>query len=259
MPPAGASSSTPPSSRPTARSTCAPTTTPGHLDFVALSGHKAYAPFGTGALIGRRDAFLPRPHLPGGGTVRAVTTDHVLWADLPDREEGGSPNVVGAVALAAAVSRLAEAGLDRIALHDQALAAYAQDSLGRIPGVRLYGPVGERAAASKVGVVPFTLDGLDPGVVAAVLGYEHGIGVRSGCFCAQPYIAHLLDLTAAEVIRLAEAGGVPGMVRLSFGAYTTTSDIDLAVDAVAELATPAGRASATATYIQGPNGTWAPS
>jgi selenocysteine lyase/cysteine desulfurase len=232
---------------------------PGHLDFVALSGHKAYAPFGTGALIGRRDAFLTRPHLPGGGTVRAVTTDHVLWADLPDREEGGSPNVVGAVALAAAVSRLAEAGLDRIALHDQALAAYAQDRLGRIPGVRLYGPVGDGAAASKVGVVPFTLDGLDPGVVAAVLGYEHGIGVRSGCFCAQPYIAHLLDLTAAEVISLAEAGGVPGMVRLSFGAYTTTSDIDLAVDAVAELATRAGRASATATYIQGPDGTWAPS
>ncbi|HEY7069690.1 MAG TPA: aminotransferase class V-fold PLP-dependent enzyme, partial [Acidimicrobiales bacterium] len=98
-----------------------------------------------------------------------------------------------------------------------------------------------------------------PGVVAAVLGYEHGIGVRSGCFCAQPYIAHLLDLTPAYVINAGTAGGVPGMVRLSFGAYTTTSDIDLAVDAVAELATPAGRATATATYAQGPDGTWAPS
>jgi selenocysteine lyase/cysteine desulfurase len=232
---------------------------PGHLDFVALSGHKAYAPFGTGALIARRDAFLPRPHQPGGGTVRAVTAGDVVWADLPDREEGGSPNVVGAVALATAVSFLAAAGLDRIARHDQRLSAYAQDRLSRIPGVRLYGPVGEAAAASKVGVVPFTLDGLDPGLLAAVLGYEHGIGVRSGCFCAQPYIAHLLHLTPADVLGAARARRVPGMVRLSFGGYTTTRDIDLAVDAVAHLATPRGRASATATYAQGYDGTWAPS
>ena len=206
---------------------------------MALSGHKAYAPFGTGALIGRRDAFLPRPHQPGGGTVRAVTADDVLWADLPDREEPGSPNVVGAVALAAAVTRLAEAGLDRIAAHDRRLAAHARDRLGRIPGVRLYGPAGA-GAGPRVGVVPFTLDGLDPGVVAAVLGYEHGIGARSGCFCAQPYVAHLLDLRPAEMLSAATTGGVPGMVRLSFGAYTTTADIDRAVDAVAHLAARRG-------------------
>jgi len=231
---------------------------PGHLDFVALSGHKAYAPFGTGALVGRRDAFLPRPHQPGGGTVRAVTADQVVWADLPDREEGGSPNVVGAVALAAAVVRLAQAGLDRIARHDQRLTAYALDHLRRVPGVRLYGPAGEAAAAAKVGVVPFTLDGLDPGLVAAVLGYEHGIGVRSGCFCAQPYIAHLLDLTPADVVAAATTDGFPGLVRLSFGAYTTTADVDRALDAIALLATTSGRAAATASYAQGRDGTWAP-
>lgn len=71
---------------------------PGHLDFVALSAHKLYAPFGTGALVGRRDAFASEPDHSGGGTVRAVTLDDVAWADLPDREEAGSPNVVGAVA-----------------------------------------------------------------------------------------------------------------------------------------------------------------
>jgi selenocysteine lyase/cysteine desulfurase len=230
---------------------------PGHLDFVALSGHKAYAPFGTGALIGRRDAFLPRPHQPGGGTVRAVTADDVLWADLPDREEPGSPNVVGAVALAAALTRLAEAGLDRIAAHDRRLAAHARDRLGRIPGVRLYGPAGA-GAGPRVGVVPFTLDGLNPGVVAAVLGYEHGIGARSGCFCAQPYVAHLLDLRPAEMLSAATTGGVPGMVRLSFGAYTTAADIDRAVDAVAHLAGDAGRTVAAATYRRAPDGTWGP-
>jgi selenocysteine lyase/cysteine desulfurase len=229
---------------------------PGHLDFVALSGHKAYAPFGVGALIGRRDAFIPRPHQPGGGTVRAVTVDDVVWADLPDREEGGSPNVVGAVALAAAVSRLAEVGLDRIAAHDRRLAVYAADRLGRVPGVRLYGPADPMGApsAARVGVVPFTLAGYDPGLVAAVLGWEHGIGVRSGCFCAQPYIAHLLDLTPADVLRMAADRGVPGMVRLSFGAYTTTAEVDRAVDAVERLAVE----GPGARYVQGLDGTWEP-
>ncbi len=236
---------------------------PRHLDFVALSGHKAYAPFGVGALIGRRDAFLPRPHQPGGGTVRAVTADDVVWADLPDREEGGSPNVIGAVALAAALSRLAEAGLDRIAAHDRRLVAYAADRLGRVPGVRLYGPLpagdgaratGAAGSAPRVGVVPFTLAGFDPGLVAAVLGWEHGIGVRSGCFCAQPYIADLLDLTPSAMLSAAAAGGVPGMVRLSFGAYTTAADVDRAVVAVERLEA----AGPAAPYARGPVGTWAP-
>jgi selenocysteine lyase/cysteine desulfurase len=227
---------------------------PGHLDFVVLSAHKTYAPFGTGALIGRRDGLGARPHQPGGGTVRAVTVDDVLWADLPDRQEGGSPNVVGAVALAAAVTRLAEVGLDRVAAHEQALAAYSMARLAGIPGLRLYGPVGEGAAAGKVGVVPFTLDGLDPALVAAVLGYEHGVGVRNGCFCAHPYVAHLMAFDAAEVLRRFESGGAPGAVRVSLGAYNDTSDVDRAVEALALVAAGAVRGS----YDRAPDGSWAP-
>ena len=227
---------------------------PGHLDFVVLSAHKTYAPFGTGALIGRRDGLGVRPHHPGGGTVRAVTVDDVLWADLPDRQEGGSPNVVGAVALAAAVIRLAEVGLDRIAAHEQALVGYAMARLARIPGLRLYGPVGEGAAAGKVGVVPFTLDGPDPALVAAVLGYEHGIGVRSGCFCAQPYVAHLLGYTRAEVLGSGATGGVLGTVRISLGAYNDTGDVDRAVEALALVAAGAVRG----TYERASDGSWAP-
>jgi cysteine desulfurase / selenocysteine lyase len=227
---------------------------PGHLDFVVLSAHKAYAPFGTGALVGRRDGLGARPHQPGGGTVRAVTVDDVLWADLPDRQEGGSPNVVGAVALAAAVTRLAEVGLHRIAAHEQALVGYAMVRLAGIPGLRLYGPVGQRAAAGKVGVVPFTLDGLDPALVAAVLGYEHGIGVRSGCFCAQPYIAHLLGYPPAEMLRHGRTGGMPGTVRLSLGAYNDTGDVDRVVEALALVAAGAVRGR----YERAPDGSWAP-
>jgi selenocysteine lyase/cysteine desulfurase len=227
---------------------------PGHLDFVALSGHKMYAPFGTGALIGRRDAFASHPSQPGGGTVRAVTVDDVLWADLPDREEGGSPNVIGAVALAAAATRLTEAGLDCIGAHERDLAADTMTRMAAVPGVRLHGPVGDGAVARKVGVVPFTVDGVEPGMVAAAIGYEHGIGVRSGCFCAQPYIAHLLHLTPADVLDAASAGGVSGMVRISFGAYNDTGDVDRVVDAVERIAAGA----ITAEYVQGANGSWAP-
>src|SRR5262249_53594021 len=147
-------------------------------------------------LIGRRDAFLSHPHHPGGGTIEAVTVDDVRWADLPEREEGGSPNVLGAVALAAATTRLQAIGLNRIAAHERRLLRSTVVRLQRLPRVRLHAPTDE--AVDRVGVVPFTVDGIHHGEVAAVLGYEHGIGIRNGCFCAQPYMAHLLDLTSSE-------------------------------------------------------------
>jgi cysteine desulfurase / selenocysteine lyase len=211
---------------------------PGHLDFVALSAHKMYAPFGTGALIGRRDWFRGQPDHAGGGTIAAVTVDDVAWADLPDREEAGSPNVVGAVALAAAIGTLREVGLDSIAAHEAELAHYATARLAGVPGVTLHGPIGPGPIRPKVGVIPFTVDGFDQGLVAAVLGYEHGVGVRHGCFCAQPYIHHLLGLGRLETgrwfdrVRGGEKRGAPGMVRISFGAYNDTADVDRAVRAL---------------------------
>jgi cysteine desulfurase / selenocysteine lyase len=210
----------------------------GHLDFVALSAHKMYAPFGTGALVGRRDQFRSEPDHAGGGTVRAVAVDDVVWADLPDREEAGSPNVVGAVALAAAMGALHALGLDRIAAHEAELARYANARLASVPGVTFHGPVEFGGIHPRVGVIPFTVDGLDHGLVAAVLGYEHGVGVRHGCFCAHPYVHHLLRLNRGEVgrwLNLARGGehrGAPGMVRISLGAYNDTTDIDRAVRAL---------------------------
>ena len=95
----------------------------------------------------------------------------------------------------------------------------------------------------KVGVVPFTLDGLASGYVAAVLGHEHGIGVRSGCFCAQPYVAHLLSLQPTEMLGAAATGGVDGMVRISLGGYSDTGDVDRVVDAVQRVTAGAVRSS----------------
>ncbi len=210
---------------------------PEHLDFVALSAHKMYAPYGTGALIGPRAVFLRRPpEYRGGGTVDIVTLDDVHWAGAPDRDEAGSPNVVGAVAMAAAARVLMEVGMEAIAAHEAHLVAYALERLRDVPGIHLYGETDPARAAEKVGVIPFNLDGLSHFLVAAILGYEGGIGVRSGCFCAHPYVVHLLQLDEAASagwraqLLAGDNSNMPGMVRASFGCYNNTDDIDRLVE-----------------------------
>ena len=216
---------------------------PEHLDFVALSAHKMYAPFGTGALVGPRDIFLHSgPEYPGGGTVEVVTLDEVHWAGVPDREEAGSPNVVGAVAMAAAAQSLMAVGMEAIAAHEQTLLAYAIERMQTIPRLHIYGETDPARLHEKVGVIPFNLQGLSHFLVAAILGYEGGIGVRSGCFCAHPYVVHLLQLDEASAGQWRDQllGGdrshMPGMVRASFGCYNTHEDVDRLVSTLARIA-----------------------
>lgn len=216
---------------------------PEHIDFLALSGHKMYAPFGTGALIGPRETFLKdAPEYRGGGTVDVVTLEEVDWAGLPGREEAGSPNVVGAVAMAAAAETLMDVGLERIATHERSLLEYALSRLQEVPGLKLYGkpdPTGER---DKVGVVPFNLEGISHFLVAAILGYEAGVAVRSGCFCAHPYVVHLLHLDVIESkgwrerIRRGDRTEMPGMVRMSLGCYNNKADVDRLAEALHRIA-----------------------
>jgi selenocysteine lyase/cysteine desulfurase len=210
---------------------------PEHLDFVVLAGHKMYAPFGTGALVGPRAFFLEGgPEYPGGGTVHVVTLDEIHWAGMPDRDEAGSPNVVGAMAMAKAAQVLMEIGMDAVAHHEAELTAYALQRLAANPAVRIYGDGDPVRAADRVGVIPFNVAGTPPYLVAAVLGYEGGIGVRSGCFCAHPYVVHLLDLP--EEIRdswkarvlAGDKSDMPGLVRASFGCYSTTDDVDRLIE-----------------------------
>ncbi len=210
---------------------------PEHLDFVTLSAHKMYAPFGTGALIGPKEVFLHEaPEYRGGGTVDVVTLDEVHWAGVPDREEAGSPNVVGAVAMAVAVRTLMEVGMEAIAAHEEHLIAYTLERLGDLPGIHLFGETDPARAHEKVGVIPFNVEGLSHFLTAAILGYEGGIGVRSGCFCAHPYVVHLLRLDEEESHQWRDQllGGdksnMPGMVRASFGCYNNTDDVDRLVE-----------------------------
>ncbi len=205
-------------------------------DFVAWSGHKMYAPFGAGALVGPAGAFADgEPFLAGGGAVELVDLDEVLWTGPPEREEAGSPNVLGAVALGAATEELSQIGWDAIHRHEAALAARLRGGLDAMGKVRLLGPpVGTETLA----VATFTVEGMHHGLVAARLAAEFGIGVRHGCFCAHPYLIRLLDLgcdgisaARSQVLR-GDRRHIPGAVRASAGLATTLSDVDALLDAL---------------------------
>jgi cysteine desulfurase / selenocysteine lyase len=232
-----------------------PPADPGHLDFLVASGHKMYAPFGTGVLIGPRAVFAHgTPDYTGGGTVEIVTEDDVYWAGPPDRDEAGSPNVVGAVAMAAACRALREIDMDRLAEHESRLTAYALRELSQIEGVEIYGDAEPARAGERLGVIPFNLRGVSHYLLAAILGAEYAIGVRNGCFCAHPYVLHLLDIPdpVAWSWRKQVVAGfrahLPGLVRLSFGCYNTEAEVDWLVAALRKIA----RGEILGTYVQDP-------
>jgi cysteine desulfurase / selenocysteine lyase len=220
---------------------------PEHLDYVTLSAHKMYAPYGTGALIGRRDTFsVGDPDLRGGGEVEIVTMNSVVWSDPPERDEAGSPNTVGAVALAAAITQLEKIGMDRVAAHEAELTEYALTRLNRNKQIVIYGDTHPDRAETRLGVIPVNLSGLSHYYVAAVLGFEYGIGVRNGCFCAHPYLLKLMhvdDGESGQVRQKIIAGDkreIPGLVRISFGLYNTLTEVDVLVDALQKIS--AGKA-----------------
>jgi cysteine desulfurase / selenocysteine lyase len=226
---------------------------PAHLDFIAISAHKMYAPFGTGALVGRRDVFAQgEPDMVGGGTVDIVTLQDVVWAGPPDRDEAGSPNTVGAVALAAAIRELARVGMDAVAAHEAELTAYTLEKMHQLPEVKIYGDSNPANAASRLGVIPFQLKNLSHFLVASILGYEFGIGVRSGCFCAHPYILNLLGLNEEEAHQVrdqminGDKSEMPGLIRASFGLYNKIEEVDVLIDALRKISQGAYKG----TYIQ---------
>lgn len=199
-----------------------------------------YAPFGAGVLVGPRRAFADGdPFLAGGGAVDLVDLDEVTWTDPPEREEAGSPNVMGAIALDAAMDWFAAQGWDRIVAHDRALSVRLREGLAGVPGVRLLGPGPD---VTTLPVVTFNIEGQHHALVAARLSAEYGIGVRHGCFCAHPYLLRLLGLDDAQVARYREAvlhhdrRAVPGAVRASAGASTSTADVDALLSAVRHIA-----------------------
>ncbi|MER7417878.1 aminotransferase class V-fold PLP-dependent enzyme [Micromonospora peucetia] len=203
------------------------------VDYLAVSGHKLYAPFGTGVLVGRADWLdAAPPYLVGGGATSHVgaATHDVRWATGPARHEAGTPNLLGAVALAAVCAALADA--DRAALHDteQSLLARLREGFAALPQVvelHTFGP-----AASRVGIVSFVLAGRDSAEVAAELAASYDIGVRDGLFCAHPLARRLLDEAAA---RSGRRDLPPTALRASIGLGSTTDHVDRLLTALATL------------------------
>ncbi|GAB7191381.1 aminotransferase class V-fold PLP-dependent enzyme [Kineococcus sp. NUM-3379] len=192
------------------------------VDWVVFSGHKLYAPFGAGALVGRRDWLdAAEPYLAGGGATLEVgpEAEEVRWATGAQRHEAGSPNVLGAAALARACEVLAALPAGALRAHEDALRGRLVRGLVAVPGVRIAEL--PAAAADAVGVVTFTVRGFPAGLVAAYLSAEHGIGVRDGRFCAHPLAARL--------------GLVDGGVRVSTGAGSSSRDVDRLLGALRRL------------------------
>ncbi|ADB32050.1 Cysteine desulfurase [Kribbella flavida DSM 17836] len=199
------------------------------VDWVALSGHKLYAPYGAGALIGRADWLdAADPYLYGGGATAAVGAGTTVWNEGPARHEGGSPNVIGAIALAAACAAVSR-HRDAIEQHERSLLARLRTGLAQIPEVTTYSLFG--AEADRVGTVCFTVRGISSTLVSAALSAEYGIGVRDGKFCAHPLVGHLLQDSP-------EHGTA---VRASLGLGTTREHVDRLVGAIRTLATQGPR------------------
>ncbi|MGE7078814.1 aminotransferase class V-fold PLP-dependent enzyme [Staphylococcus capitis] len=209
------------------------------VDWVAFSGHKLYAPFGSGVLAGRADWLRDaEPYLAGGGASRSVARRadggvEVEWHESAARHEAGSPNVIGAYAVAAACQALTEAGWDALVAREQYLIDRVRAGLAEIPQVRVLSLFGEDAP--RVGVLSFVVDGWNSSHFAAALSAEYGIGVRDGLFCAHPLVRTLLG-TAPETP--AECGA-PSLnaIRVSFGAGTPDEHVDRFVTAVRQLVT----------------------
>jgi cysteine desulfurase / selenocysteine lyase len=182
------------------------------IDFYALTGHKAYAPTGIGALWARLDLLREMPPFMGGGSmIRKVTKDGTTWADPPARFEAGTPAIAQAIGLAAALRWLDGLGMDVVTAHEREIAAYALERLPEVPELRVFGPP---PSSTRLGPVSFELAGVHAHDVAEILD-RHGVAVRAGHHCAQPLMERL---------------GVAATARASFGVYTTAEEIDRLID-----------------------------
>ncbi|MFC9705530.1 aminotransferase class V-fold PLP-dependent enzyme [Streptomyces sp. NPDC055721] len=214
------------------------------VDWVAFSGHKLYAPFGSGVLAGRSDWLQEaEPYLAGGGASRKVARRadggvDVEWHTTAARHEAGSPNVIGVYSIASACKALTEAGFDQLVAREQHLIDTVRAGLAEVPEVKVLSLFGDDAP--RVGVISFVVEGWNSSHFAAALSAEYGIGVRDGLFCAHPLVRTLLGSEAQDPGECGAPEAAPGerslnAIRVSFGAGTPDEHVERFVGAVKEL------------------------
>lgn len=181
-------------------------------DFYVFSGHKIYAPTGIGVLYAKK-AILEKmpPYQGGGGMITSVDFSKTEFSDLPARFEAGTPNIAGAIGLAAAINYLKKLGMENIEAHSRALRKYTLAQLTQITGIKIIG-----MAADAVGVISFVLAGVHPHDIGTVLDRE-GIAIRAGHHCAMP-LMHYFD--------------IPATTRVSFGVYNTRAEVEVLISAI---------------------------
>jgi Selenocysteine lyase len=210
---------------------------PEHIDYLAFSAHKMYAPFGSGVLIGPKSVFNKfTPFIQGGGAVKLVSPEFVIWENSPYNNEAGTPNMVGIIALLAAIRTLERLNMEAIETYETGLLEYTETALLQIPDIRVYGISGK--SAEKIGILSFELKDLHHSLLTKMLSCEAGIAVRSGLFCAHPYVEKLLGLTEQEICYYRKNPDVPfpGLLRISFGLYNTCHEVDIFLDCLSWIA-----------------------
>lgn len=181
-------------------------------DFYAFSGHKVYGPTGIGVLYGKADLLNAMPPYQGGGDmIASVTFEKTTYNKVPYKFEAGTPDIAGAIALAAALRYVEGIGLDRIGAHERDLLEYASRAVSGIPGLRIVG-----SAAEKAGVLSFIFDNIHPHDIGTILDRE-GIAIRTGHHCSQP-VMHRFN--------------IPATARASFALYNTREEIDALVQGI---------------------------
>ncbi len=181
-------------------------------DFYLFTGHKVYGPTGIGVLYGKKDMLASLPPFNGGGEmIDVVTTESVTYNAPPHRFEAGTPPIVQAIGLGAALDYMRDIGRDRIRAHEQGLIAYAHERLGRINSLRIFGE-----AKHKGAILSFAMENAHPHDVATVID-RYGVALRAGTHCAMPLLQRF---------------GVTATCRASFGLYNTREEVDALADAL---------------------------
>ena len=202
-----------------------------NIDFLVFSGHKIYAPFGSGAIIGLKESFnMNPPDSKGGGTVDLVLDDREIWLNTPEKNEAGTPNLFGAVAIMEAMKEVERIGFDTIEKNEKELLKYIIDGLKDLSRVRLYAD--NENINDRLGILVFTIDGMSYEEVGEKLSEVRGIGVRQGGFCSHPYTRRVLGIADNELQNYISKNGVPGLVRVSLGIYNTKKEANLFLETI---------------------------
>ena len=211
---------------------------PCHLDFVAFSGHKMYAPYGTGVIVGPKEFFDSfHPYQIGGGNLPYITRNLEIKRFYTERaHDPGTPNAMGAISIAKAIQIIEDLSQERIAKYEHYLVEYTFTRLRQIPGVTVH-----ISGESLAHVIPFDIDGFDGRLVAEILAQEHAIGVRAGAFCTYEYIRKLKNISDEQDCKIAKevdmgiTRNIPSIIRASFAVYNTLEDCDRFLDAILEI------------------------